>query len=246
MAVRWLASLLVLLAAALVVAPPRAQSPSGAPNSAVNPLRPNDLELVEKLLVARRDYQKILEDLRVHYIKAGDIERTKWVEEELRHYHRIPKPAYRLELDVPPPNLTGHTNVPEANKLFMRALEFKDKGWGNDYIDNQHRAEILFQELLTKYPQSNKIDNAAFMLGTIYESKAYKEYRRAAQYYERCFQWNPKTHYDARSRAAHIYDKELHERTRAIELYREVTTNETDPARVQEATRRIAELSGNR
>jgi len=243
---RWLAPLLVLLAMAVVATPPRAQTPSTSPNSSANPLRPNDIELVEKLLVVRRDYQKTLETLRLHYIQAGDVERAKWAEEELRQYHRIPKPAYRLELDVPPPNLTGHANVPEANKLFMRALQYKDKGWGTDYIDNQHRAEILFQELLTKYPQCNKIDNAAYMLGTIYDSKAFKEPRRAAQYYERCFQWNPKTHYDARIRAAHIYDKELHERTRAIELYREVTTHETDPARVQEATRRIAELSAGR
>src|SRR6185436_17987379 len=100
-------------------------------------------------------------------------------------------------------------------------MQYKDKGFSTDYIDNQRRAEILFQEVLTKYPQSDKISDAAYMLGDIYESKAYKHYGRAAQYYERCFQWNPRTQYDARIRAARIYDKQLHERPRAIELYRE-------------------------
>jgi len=248
---RWLAPLIALVAGALVMQAPRAQSPTGNPpvaNSgpAANTPRPNDIELVEKLLVARRDYQKILETLRLHYIQAGDIERAKWAEEELRQYHRISKPAYRLELDVPPPTLAGLTNVPEANKMFTRAMEYKDKGWNTEYIDNQHRAELLLQELLTKYPQCNKIDEAAYMLGDIYESKAFKQPRRAAQYFERCFQWNPRTQRDARTRAARIYDRDLQERTKAIDLYREVTTHETDQRRIQEAQRRLTELSGTR
>ena len=78
-------------------------------------------------------------------------------------------------------------------------MKFKDKGWGQDYIDNQHRAELLFQQLLTNYPQSDKISDAAYQLGDIYESKAFRQYERAAAYFERCFQWNPKTHFDART-----------------------------------------------
>lgn len=253
MAQRWKAPVLVLLAAAMAVTSPRAQPqqnnpPVGSANAGgsalpSNPGRTNDIEFVERVLVGRRDYQKALENLRLHYIQAGDLERTKWAEEELRQYHRIPKFAYRLELDVPPPNLSGNINVPEANKLYVRAMQYKDKGWNTDYVDNQRRAEILFQELLTKYPQSDKISDTAFMLGDIYESKAYKHYRRAAQYYERCYQWNPRTQHEARIRAARIYDRQINERARAIELYREVTTHETNPQRIQEATRRLTDLS---
>jgi len=36
-------------------------------------------------------------------------------------------------------------------------MTYKDKGWGNDYLDNQRRAELLFQQLLSTYPQSDKI-----------------------------------------------------------------------------------------
>src|SRR5262249_22717630 len=106
------------------------------------------------------------------------------------------------------------------------------------------RSEILLQQLLTHYPQSDKIDDAAYQLGDIYESKAYKQYPRAAQYYERCFQWNPNTQFDARLRAARLYDKQLNERSHAIELYRDVTTHETDQKRIAEATKRLHDLTG--
>ena len=234
---RFIPVALVLLATAFVL---RAQTP---PDGAASPYK-SDLELVEKLLVVRRDYQMTLEQMRAHYMATGDVERAKWAEEELVQFHRIPKQAFRLELDVPPPTLHGTTNVPAANKLYTRALGFKDKGWGTDSIDNQRRAELLFQQILTQYPQSNRISDTAYQLGDIYENKPYKHYRRAAAYFERCFQWNPSTQFDARIRAARLYDRHLLDRAKAIEIYKMVTTEETDPKRLQEAQKRLTELSG--
>jgi TolA-binding protein len=236
-----LAALLLSTACGQSVAPVGTGTGKGAASGV-----PSDIELVEKLLVARREYQKVLEDLRAHYVSVGDLERKKWAEEELRQYHRIAKQAFRLELDVPPPTLQGQMNIPDANKLYMRALKFKDQGWGVDYIDNQRRAEILFQRLLTDYPQSDKISDASYQLGDIYESKAYHQYRRAAAYFERCFQWNPLTHFDARLRAARIYDHQLLDRAKAAELYRDVLNRETDQRHHEEATKRLADLSGQR
>jgi TolA-binding protein len=125
-------------------------------------------------------------------------------------------------------------------------MTFKDKGWGTDFIDNQRRAELLFQQLLTSYPQSGKISDTAYQLGDIYEGKAYKQYRRAAAYYERCFQWNPHTHFEARLRAARLYDKALMDRSKARELYQDVLNHETDPRWLDEAKKRLAELSTTR
>jgi hypothetical protein len=230
--------LLLLLAVACLL---RAQAP---PDGAASPHK-SDLELVERLLVARRDYQKTLEELRAHYIAVGDIEHAKWAEEELIQFHRMPHHAYRLDLDLPPATLQGTTNVPQANKLYTRALGFKDRGWGTDYTDNQRRAELLFQQILAQYPQSNRISDTAYQLGDIYESKGYKQYRRAAAYFERCFQWNPSTQFDARLRAARLYDRHLLDRQKAIEIYKDSTLHETEPKRLQEATKRLTELSGN-
>jgi len=218
-----------------------------------NPAKPaasstpgSDIELVERLLAARKEYQTTLETMRTHYITVGDLERARWAEEELRQYHRVNKQAYRLELDVPPPTLQATQSIAEANELYRRAMTFKDKGLGNDYIDNQRRAELLFQQLITNHPQSDKIDDTAYQLGDLYESKAFKHNRRAAMYFERCFQWNVNTQFDARLRAARLYDKTLLERTKAVELYREVIKHETDPKWLQEAKLRLTELTGSR
>lgn len=242
---RGLAVLLILFALVVAATAPYAQGPPNA-GGANAPKHGGDLELVQKLLNHRRDYQKTLEQLHAYYHQVQDKERARWAEEELKHYHRGPKHAFILDLDVPPPNLNGNQNITEANKLFTWAMQFKDKGWATDYVDNQRRAELLFQEILTKYPQSDKISDVAFMLGDIYESKAYKQPYRAVEYYHRCYQWNSKTTHEARIRAARIYDKQLLNRTKAIEVYREVTTHETDPRRIQEAQKRIAELSSTK
>src|SRR5262249_42880279 len=156
-----------LLASAQVPDPP---APVGGQRQ-VNPA--SDIEMVERVLAARREYQRSLEQLRSFYISKGDVERARWAEDELIQYHRINKNAYRLELDVPPPTLQAAKNIPEANELYRRAFAYKDKGWGNDYLDNQRRAEILFQQLLTYYPQSNKIGDTAYQLGDLYENKVY-------------------------------------------------------------------------
>jgi hypothetical protein len=224
-----------------------AQSNSKNPNTGGKPPQGvADIELVEKVLATRKAYQHALEKLRLHYLDAGDVERARWAEEELKQYHRIAKQAYRLDLDVPPPTLQGTENIPAANKLYQRAMTYKDKGWNLDYIDNQRRTEILLQKILSQYPQCDKIGDVAYQLGSLYESKAYKQNRRAAMYYERCFQWNRHTHHDARIRAARLYDKALLERGRAIDLYKEVTTHETEPTWIQEAQKRLTELSGSR
>ncbi len=206
----------------------------------------SDVEKVERVLAARREYQQALEQLRAYYLAAGDTERAQWASDELIQFHRILKQAYRLELDVPPPTLVAAKNFPEANVLYRNAMGWKGKGWGDNYIDNMRRAELLFQQIISQYPESDKIDDSAYQLGDIYESKSYKQYRRAAQYFERCFQWNPNTQFDARIRAARLYDKYLQERTRAMELYRDVTTHETDPKHIAEAQKRMGELAAKK
>lgn len=229
------------------VQPPTGTTPpatAGANPRAGAPGAVRDAELVERLIAARKEYQVSLEGLRNHYISVGDLERARWAEEELISFHRIAKNAFLLELDVPPPTLKGTVNIPEANELFRRAMSYKDKGWGTDYIDNQRRAEILFQMILSNHATSNKIADAAYQLGDLYEGKTFKQYRRAAAYYERSFQWNPLTQNDGRLRAARLYDKMAMDRPRAIELYKEVIQHDTDPQRLQEAQRRLVELGG--
>jgi len=213
--------------------------PKGPP--AKNPT--SDIELVEKLNGTRKQYQITLEQLRQHYLRVGDIEKSKWAEDELKQYHRVLKYAYRLDIDVPVPTLQAKQNIPEANDLFREAMMYKDKGFGTDAMDNQRRAEILFQRLLDKYPESDKIGETAYQLGDIYEKyRPSPQFPRAAVYFERSFQWNRVGNSDARLRAAKLYDKQISDREKAKALYKEILTHDTDNARIAEARKRLEEL----
>jgi hypothetical protein len=203
----------------------------------------SDIELVEKLNATRKTYQLTLEQLRQHYLNVGDIERSRWAEDELRQYHRLMKYHYRLDIVVPVPTLQAKNNIPEANELFREAMKYKDRGIGTDYVDNQRRTEILLQRLLDKYPESDKIGETAYQLGDIYEKyRPTPQYQHAAVYFERCFQWNKISNTDARIRAARLYDKHLLDREKAKTIYKEVLTHDTDTNRIEEARKRLQEL----
>ncbi len=207
----------------------------------------SDVELVERCLAARKEYENSLKALYEHYHRVGDKQRSQWTEKELMGYHLLWKPSYNLDVkDVPPPGLEAKVNVREANELYRSAMEYKGKGFGDDYTLNQRRAEILLREILEKYPNSDKIADVAYQLGDIYESRAFKQYDRSAKYFERSFQWVKGSRSDARLRAAVLYDKQLNERAKAIELYREEIAHDTDADRIKQAERRLGELTGNK
>ncbi len=224
-----------------------AQTKGGLPPDAGSSSSRGDVELVERAISARREYEKSLRALHEYYSGNGDKQRMQWAEQEIVGYHLLFKPSYNLEVkDVPPANLTAEMNIREANDLLRTAMTYKDKGSGNDYILNQRRAEILFREVLEKYPNSDKIGIVAYHLGELYEGRAYKQPDRAAKYYERSAQWTKGSRTDTRMRAAEIYDKQLNERTKAIEMYREVVAHDIDNDRVKQAERRLGELTGQR
>jgi hypothetical protein len=232
-----------------------AQSPSkplsdpkkSAPAEGTPPAAATDVELVERVIAARKEYETSLKALYEHYHRVADKQRSQWIEKELMGYHLMWKPSYNLDVkDVPPPNLEAKVNVREANELFRAAMEYKGKGFGEDYVLNQRRAEIYLREVLEKYPNSDKIADVAYQLGDIYESRAFRQYDRAAKYFERSFQWVKGSRTDARLRAAVLYDRHLNERAKAVELYREEIAHDADTERIRQAERRLAELTGNK
>src|SRR5262245_31782767 len=131
-----------LVTVAFVLGASLAQQPT---NTSKGGQPADDMQLVRALLECRTKYKETLEQLRTYYISAGDLEKARWAEEELRQYHRISKQAFRMDLDIANSKLRASENIPEANQLYMQAMAYKDKGWGTDYIDNQHRAELLLQ-----------------------------------------------------------------------------------------------------
>ncbi|HEX3152219.1 MAG TPA: hypothetical protein VHR66_29365 [Gemmataceae bacterium] len=247
MLIRWIiAALLTAGGGAAMVVMADSSTTSTPPAKGATAEHNGEVELIESVLKARKDYWTSLDKLRQHYISVNEIEKAKWVEDELRAYHRMMKYSYRLDVkDVPPPTLQPKQNITEANNLFRRAIEFKGKGEGDVYIDNQRRAEILLQAILEKHPESDKIAEAAYHLGDIYENyRPRPQYERAAAYFERSYQWNKASATDARLRTARIYDQDLKMLDKAKEAYRAVMNHDTNPARVAEAEKRLTELSG--
>ncbi len=243
-ATRWLITLGILAAGGVTVVV-LAETPSSSTPKEKTAENAGEVELVEGVIKARKDYWVALDKLRQHYVAAHEIEKAKWVEDEVKSYHRMMKYSYRLDVkDVPPPTLQPKQNVTEANNLFRRAIDYQNRGTGEELLDNQRRAEILFQAILEKYPDSDKIAETAYHLGDIYEHyRPRPQYERAAAYYERSFQWNKASATDARLRAAKLYDFELKRLDKAKELYRSVMNHDTNPSRVEEAERRLTELS---
>ncbi|MFO0968362.1 MAG: hypothetical protein U0793_22635 [Gemmataceae bacterium] len=129
---------LVLCFGLSVLLTARAQPPSSGKTEKGS----NDLEVVELLVARDATYRRLWRTFACTTSRRGTSE-AKWAEEELRQWHRISKQAFRLDLDDAAADLPGNVNVPEANALYMRAVGYKDKGWGTDYIDNQRPAEIL-------------------------------------------------------------------------------------------------------
>ncbi len=239
----WITSLSLFLLFSF--SPTALAQPPGS-NSGPPAAPPSDLELVERLVAARREYRSTLEMLRKHYAETGDRQREAWARDELMQYHRMLKQSFRLDVgDVPPPNMVPKYNRKDANELFRLAMNYKDKGFGSDFVDNQRRAELLLQKILTLYPESDKIGLVAYQLGDLYEGRAYQQYRRAAAYFERSYQWAKTAQSDARLRAARIYDRVLNERNQAIQLYKQVLSHDIDETRRREAQERLNALTGS-
>lgn len=102
-----------------------------------------------------------------------------------------------------------------------------------------------YNSLIRQYPNSDKIDDAAYRAAGIYDY--FKDYEIALLYYQRAYQWDPDTPYPARFYAASLLDKKLHRRDEALQVYQEAVLREGD--RYDEwkmyGERRIKELSSS-
>lgn len=234
----------LLLARAFPFAAAQTKKDSGGE---LPPSTATDVDHVKRVVAARKEYEESLRDLRALYSKSADKQRLDWSEQELMAFHLTFKPSYNLDVqDAFPPSLAASVNIKEANDLFKLAMEYKGRGLGTDYVLNMRRAELVFREVLEKHPTSDKIGETAYQLAEIYESRAYRQYDRAARYFERSFQWVKGSRTDARLRAAVLYDRYLNERTKALELYRSVVENDIDAERIKFAQKRLEELTGNK
>jgi len=214
------------------------------PAPATNLTGLGEVALVEEVARARNAYGRALQALTDYYMERGTAFKLDWLHSEINAFNKIPKVQYLGVAELAGPELRPMRRIPAADQLFREGINYKDyPAFPPQKKDYLKLALEKFQTIIEKYPDSDKIDDAAFRMGEIYGGWYFEDWTRAVQCYERCWQWNPKTDYPAYFNAAKIYDEKLRNRVKAVELYNRVVAESNNPDLVKQASERIKTLT---
>ena len=218
------------------------------PSATLAVVEGQEVDLVENVLNHRAQYHQGLEELRDYYLAHGYATKQSWADYELAGLRKVKSFRYLIDAEIPSDQLRPTDQVPEADALYERGRGLLRKGGSGIPIFYREKTMIeaadVFQQLVERYSNSDKIDDAAFFLGEIHKEYLPNQEQIAVKWYERAWTWDPQTPHAARFQAAVVYDYRLHDRDRALELYQSVLKNETgDQTNVRFATRRIHELT---
>ena len=224
-------------------------SPEGIELPDIQIAEATEVDLVEQLLMHRAMYHRTLRVLHGYYSNHGYEQKRRWAQAELRGVERIQPFRYLLSAEVPADDLRPVESIAAADAMFEKGRELmREGGHGVPALYRREfmiKAQATFVELIRKHPASDKIDDAAFLCGEIHKEYLKDQEPIAVKWYERAFAWDPNTPHPARFQAAVTYDFRLHDRARALELYRQVLESEThNKSNVSFAVTRIDQLTG--
>jgi len=217
------------------------------PASVVNIADTSEVDIVEKMAVNRQAYRQGLELLAGYYMRTGNNMKLEWAQKELAALNAMPKYNYIIEANAAPGNLKVRDSIPAADDIYYEAQELDKEAGTLPILKNENQLRLAlekYNDVIKKYPTSDKIDDAAYQAGNIYEY--FKDYTIALLYFKRTFQWDPETPHPARFRAARILDQRLHRNAEALQLYQQAVKIEGQFDKYREwrefAERRIREL----
>jgi len=220
---------------------------SYGPGSVINFADTSEADLVEQMAINRQAYRQGLELLAGYYMRTGNNMKLEWAQKELAALNSMPKYNYIIEANVAPPDLKVSASIPGADDIYYEAVELDKQAGTLPVLKNENQLRLAlakYNDVIKKYPASDKIDDAAYNAGVIYEY--FKDYSIAVLYYKRAFQWDPDTIYPARFRAARVLDKNLHQNAEALQLYQQAVKTEGQYEKYREwkefAIKRIREL----
>ena len=191
----------------------------------VDVAKAGETDYVEQIAVNRQAYRQGLELLIRYYTKIGNNMKFNWAKAELAALDSIPQYKYIVEAESAGPSLRASASIPAADELYEDALQLeKEAGVLLKNNDLLRLALDKYDRLIRQHPSSDKIDDAAYRAGEIYEY--FQDYSIALLYYKRAYEWDPDTINPARFRSARILDKRLHRNAEALELYREAINTE--------------------
>jgi tetratricopeptide (TPR) repeat protein len=204
-----------------------------------------ETDLVEQVALERQAYRNALKSLISYYDEKGNNMKLRWAKDELARLDSLPQYNYIVEASVAPEDLRPTASISEADFMYREAYRL-EKDAGMLLVvknENQLRSALeLYNQLIKKFPTSDKIDDAAYRAAGIYEY--FRDYSIAVIYYKRVFQWEPKTAYPARYKAALVLDRSLERRDEALELYKQARDADTlDSVQKESVESRIKELS---
>lgn len=186
-----------------------------------------EVDLVEDLSEKRIAYLESLKTLRAYYEQTGNHQKSGWANRELELFGQSPQYTYIAVGQIASENLRATDSIPEADELFAEARRLYRSARLLALVGDKpklRQALSMFNELINTYPTSDKIDDAAYKAGVIYQ--AFGDDRLAVTYYKRAFQWNSDTPYPARFKAARLMDLRLGLKADALELYKYAIENE--------------------
>ena len=203
----------------------------------------DETALIEQVALNRQAYRQGLELLIKYYTRMGNNMKLQWAKKELVGLDSVIQYNYIVEAETKA-NLKADTSISEADALYDEALQIEKKA-ATLFLKDEKMLRLAltkYNQLIEKHGSSDKIDDAAYRAAGIYDY--FKDYTLAVMYYKRVYQWDRYTVHPAKYRAAKILDKRLHQRTEALELYRQVIGDEAVPMNYREyAELRIAELT---
>ena len=168
-----------------------------------------------------------------------------WAEDELKKLNKMPQYNYIIEASVAGPNLKARSSITIADYMYDEAFRLEKRAKRLILIIDEDLLRVAldkYNQLIRKHPSSDKIDDAAYRAGGIFEY--FKDYTIALLYYQRTYQWDPDTIHPARFRAAYILDEHLHRRAEALELYQQAVEKEKLSKNCKEfVEKRITELT---
>ncbi|MFQ5490541.1 MAG: tol-pal system YbgF family protein [Phycisphaerae bacterium] len=207
-----------------------------------------EVDLVEEVLTHRAMYHRTLRALRDYYAERGYEQKRRWADTELTALLKVQPFRYVLSAEVPQESLKPEESIAEADLLYEKGLALMKKGGHG--VPALYRQDVMlealgvFVDLVRRYPGSDKIDDAAFYCGEIHKEYLKDQEPLAVKWYKRSFSWDPSTPHPARFQAAVTYDFRMHDRAKALEMYRQVIDSETrNKSNVSFAVARVDQLT---
>lgn len=201
--------------------------------------------LIKRVEISQKNYKRSLTDLLQFYLDTGNRLRLKNVSTELAALKKVPQLSVNnVETGSPEPGTspwrTGMQNIEEANILFFDANSYRTSAIGpkglRDYLNI---SADRYQMILKKYPESDKVADAAFYLGEIYSEPHLAAYEKSVNYYIKCYETDPTTNKPVLYNTAIIYDYKLFNFNKAVTYYELAAKYSSDEKHKKRAQRRL-------